>query len=215
MQPADCLLVAEAPPGLQEHNSDEEQEDQAPPDPSSEPDRAQRTVFVGNLPASTSRRAVKNIFSRQAALALRALQPSAVMVSMFSRCPCASAHQLSLAEAWCCRYGAVDKVYLRSLAVDPGAKMPRRAAIITGQVQSGAAGNAYILFKDTAAAEAALAHNMQLVRAATSSSRSSKLSNIPSLVLPHAKLSLPGLTAQQWTTVRQQQIVAACSPVVY
>ena len=58
----------------------------------------------------------------------------------------------------------MEKVYLRSMAVDPEAKMPRRAAIITGKVQAGAAANAYVVFQGAEAAEAALAHNMQLVR---------------------------------------------------
>ena len=58
----------------------------------------------------------------------------------------------------------MEKVYLRSLAVDPGANVPRRVAIITGQTQAGAAGNAYVVFADEAAAQASLAHNMQVVR---------------------------------------------------
>ena len=57
----------------------------------------------------------------------------------------------------------MEKVYLRSVAIDPDAKMPRRAAIITGQVQAGAAANAYVVFQQAEAAEAALGHNMQLV----------------------------------------------------
>ena len=56
-------------------------------------------------------------------------------------------------------------MYLRSLAVDPGANVPRRVAIITGQTQARAAGNAYVVFADEVAAQASLAHNMQVVRA--------------------------------------------------
>ena len=79
-------------------------------------------------------------------------------------CSTASCSHLAARSLWsCCRYGLVEKVYLRSLAVDPGVKVPKRVAIITGQTQAGAASNAYVVFTDDTAAKASLAHNMQLV----------------------------------------------------
>ena len=79
-------------------------------------------------------------------------------------CSTASCSHLAACSLWsCCRYGLVEKVYLRSLAVDPGVKVPKRVAIITGQTQAGAASNAYVVFTDDSAAKASLAHNMQLV----------------------------------------------------
>ena len=61
------------------------------------------------------------------------------------------------------RYGEIDTVRLRSVAVKPDSKKPRRAAIIAGEVLEGHSAHAYVVFKDTASVEAALAHNMQLV----------------------------------------------------
>ena len=58
------------------------------------------------------------------------------------------------------RYGAVESVRLRSVALAPGSKLPRRAAAMTAAVDPGKAANAYVVFKDAAAAEAALAANM-------------------------------------------------------
>lgn len=60
------------------------------------------------------------------------------------------------------RYGAVESVRVRSLPVVPDAKLPRKAAAITGAVQRGrASAHAYIVFEEPQAAEAALGHNMQ------------------------------------------------------
>ncbi|KAK9843654.1 hypothetical protein WJX81_001246 [Elliptochloris bilobata] len=59
------------------------------------------------------------------------------------------------------RYGAVESVRLRSVPVKLDVKMPRRAAILSGNVASDrGTANAYVVFVDTAAAAAALAHNM-------------------------------------------------------
>ena len=59
----------------------------------------------------------------------------------------------------------MESVRLRSVPVKLDAKMPRRAAILTGNVASerGTA-HAYVVFADAASAKAALAHNMAEVR---------------------------------------------------
>jgi nucleolar protein 12 len=60
--------------------------------------------------------------------------------------------------------GAVESVRLRSVAVDPEAKLPRRAAVLTG-ARNGAreAVNGYVVFASPASLPAALALNMRVV----------------------------------------------------
>lgn len=59
----------------------------------------------------------------------------------------------------------MESVRLRSVPVKLDAKMPRRAAILTGNVASDrGTANAYVVFADAASAKAALAHNMAEVR---------------------------------------------------
>lgn len=54
---------------------------------------------------------------------------------------------------------------VRSLPVKADGKLPKKAAAITGALLEGrASAHAYIVFEERAAAEAALAHNMQEVR---------------------------------------------------
>jgi len=65
------------------------------------------------------------------------------------------------------RYGAVESVRLRSVPVKLDVKMPRRAAILTGNVAADrGTAHAYVVFADAAAAAAALALNMTEVRCA-------------------------------------------------
>jgi hypothetical protein len=46
-----------------------------------------------------------------------------------------------------CRCGAVESVRLRSVAVDPEAKVPRRAAVLTGQRNAAVESvNGYVVF---------------------------------------------------------------------
>lgn len=60
------------------------------------------------------------------------------------------------------RYGAVESARLRSIPIKADAKMPRRAAVASGNVDAARGSlHAYIVFEDPSAAEAALAHNMQ------------------------------------------------------
>lgn len=61
------------------------------------------------------------------------------------------------------RFGTIESVRLRSIPIKVDANMPRRAAIISGAIdeQRGSA-HAYVVFKDEAAAKAALSLNMQL-----------------------------------------------------
>ena len=86
--------------------------------------------------------------------------------------------QCSLADS----YGAVESVRLRSVPVKLDAKMPRRAAILTGNVASDrGTANAYVVFANAASAKAALAHNMAEVRA---------------MSLPHGGVSRTGAFAR-------------------
>lgn len=63
------------------------------------------------------------------------------------------------------RFGAVQSVRLRSVPIRLDKKLPRRAAILAGRV-SGDRGtaHAYVVFKEAAAATAALELNMKEVR---------------------------------------------------
>ncbi|KAK9812953.1 hypothetical protein WJX72_006275 [[Myrmecia] bisecta] len=88
-----------------------------------DPEKLQRTVFVGNLPLATKRKALTKLFSQ---------------------------------------YGTVQSVRLRSVPVKPDLKMPRKAAILSGNLsETRGIANAYIVFESTEAADAALAQNMQ------------------------------------------------------
>ncbi|KAL6770879.1 hypothetical protein ACKKBF_B33070 [Auxenochlorella protothecoides x Auxenochlorella symbiontica] len=81
-----------------------------------------RTVFVGNLPASASRKSLKRLFSS---------------------------------------CGAVESVRLRSLAIKQDLKMPRKSALLAGELDKDrASGHAYVVFEDEASLPAALALNM-------------------------------------------------------
>jgi len=63
------------------------------------------------------------------------------------------------------RYGTVESVRLRSIPVKLDVAMPRRAAVLTGKVDTArATAHAYIVFSTPEAAEAALVQNMQVVR---------------------------------------------------
>jgi nucleolar protein 12 len=60
--------------------------------------------------------------------------------------------------------GAVESVRLRSVAVDPEAKLPRRAAVLTGARNNAReAVNGYVVFAAAASLPAALALNMRVV----------------------------------------------------
>jgi len=60
--------------------------------------------------------------------------------------------------------GVVDTTRIRSAAVDPEAKLPRRAALLTGALSaSRGAVNGYVVFKSAEAVMPALALNMQLL----------------------------------------------------
>lgn len=67
-----------------------------------------------------------------------------------------------------CRYGSVESVRLRSVPVQPEAvALPRRAAVLTGKVDAErATAHAYVVFAEPQQAQAALAHNMQVVSSA-------------------------------------------------
>ncbi|KAG6542341.1 hypothetical protein Mapa_016267 [Marchantia paleacea] len=59
------------------------------------------------------------------------------------------------------QYGAVESARLRSVPI-VDVKMPRRAAVITGNLNENRTSlNGYIVFKEEASAQAALAHNMK------------------------------------------------------
>lgn len=63
-----------------------------------------------------------------------------------------------------CRHGKVESVRLRSVPVKLDAKMPRRAAVLSGNISdSRGTAHAYVVFQEQAAAQAALASNMQEV----------------------------------------------------
>lgn len=64
------------------------------------------------------------------------------------------------------RYGSVESVRLRSVPVQPEAvALPRRAAVLGGRVDADrATAHAYVVFAQPEHAQAALAHNMQVVR---------------------------------------------------
>jgi hypothetical protein len=63
------------------------------------------------------------------------------------------------------RYGGVESVRLRSVPVQPEAvALPRRAAVLGGRVDADrATAHAYVVFAQPEHAQAALAHNMQVV----------------------------------------------------
>ena len=60
-----------------------------------------------------------------------------------------------------CRFGAVESVRLRSLPLKEGLKMPRKAAIASGNVDAeGPPAHAYVIFGSRASAVYALQLNM-------------------------------------------------------
>jgi hypothetical protein len=94
---------------------------------------------VGNLPAATTKKRLRQLFARCAAR-------STAAAARLTRSSC----------------GAVDTTRIRSATVDPEAKLPRRAALLTGTLSaSRGAVNGYVVFKSAEAVEAALALNMQ------------------------------------------------------
>ena len=65
-----------------------------------------------------------------------------------------------------CRYGPLESVRLRSVAIRLDKRLPRRAAIILGSVRSAeehGCAHAYVVFQEPSAVDAALEQNMQLV----------------------------------------------------
>lgn len=71
-----------------------------------------------------------------------------------------------------CRYGEVDSVRMRSIPVKLDAAMPRRAAVLTGKIDSQrTTAHAYVVFSQPHEAIAALAHNMQLVNLSSANTR--------------------------------------------
>ena len=66
-----------------------------------------------------------------------------------------------------CRYGPLESVRLRSVAIRLDKRLPRRAAVILGSVRSAeehGCAHAYVVFQEPSAIDAALEQNMQLVR---------------------------------------------------
>jgi hypothetical protein len=69
--------------------------------------------------------------------------------------------RIQTTASWRCQ---VLSVRLRSVPIKLDTKMPRMAAVVTGQVDaSRATAHAYVVFETREQAAAALAHNMQLV----------------------------------------------------
>ncbi|KAL6769968.1 hypothetical protein ACKKBG_A33070 [Auxenochlorella protothecoides x Auxenochlorella symbiontica] len=118
-----------------------------------------RTVFVGNLPASASRKSLKRLFSRL----LRSLEdwgkevPPQTLATQAARLT----HLRLVIPASRCSCGAVESVRLRSLAIKQDLKMPRKSALLAGELDKDrASGHAYVVFEDEASLPAALALNM-------------------------------------------------------
>ena len=60
-------------------------------------------------------------------------------------------------------YGTVDSVRLRNVPVDPEGKMPRGGKVITGKfVENRKSTNAYVVFKEEKAVDAACANRSDL-----------------------------------------------------
>lgn len=159
---------------------------------------------MGNLRAVMKPRAIKQLFSRSAEQFwfIAAHQVSAESYVKHCTLICLQKHctiptnttehlrscyfAITFVRTFVGRYGSVESVRLRSVPVQPEAvALPRRAAVLTGKVDSErATAHAYVVFAAPEQAQAALAHNMQVVRRACLSMLPTGKLYFPELVFP-------------------------------